>query len=119
MRNFGISSLCRDAQLVFHKDIRRQDIDHLDCLEGHFCLEGQMKIWLLSQRKFQVWVEIARTHFVYSGSMQILLVEADSSAPYSLGGMVFSKVSSIYPFWIFFVCRTWFRIVEASTSYAD
>jgi len=44
-----------------------------------------MKIWLLFQTKRQVWFEIALTHYVYSEIVQILLVEANSSAPYKLG----------------------------------
>jgi len=34
-------------------------------------------------------------------------------------GMVFSTVSKFFRFWVLFVCGAWFRIVEASTSYAD
>jgi len=62
----------------------------------HLCLEGQMKVFLISQRKCQVWFEIARTNFVYSGRVQTWLVEVDSSAPYRLGSLCSLRYYSIH-----------------------
>jgi len=83
----------------------------------HFFLEGQMKIWLLSEWKCLVQSEVARTNFVYSGSVQILLFEDDSSSAYRLVSLCSLPSQPIFRFWVFLVCRAWFRIGEACTSY--